>query len=163
MPRWSDPETLTKEEEMIRTAICILAVALLALTACRQEQPPAEIPRQTTPTPVAPTPSESPAAAAEGQAQLQIPPQSEVDRQRGEQVYQTSCASCHEQGVAGAPAQGNREQWQPRLAKGYETLVANSINGFQGNMGVMPPRGGNANLSDEEVAAAVAYMMEINK
>jgi cytochrome c5 len=147
---------------MIRITVCMLFVALLALTACRQEQPPAEIPRQTTPTPVAPTPAESPAAQAE-QAQLQVPPQQEVDRQMGEQVYQNSCASCHEQGIAGAPAQGNREQWEPRLAKGYETLVVNSIQGFQGNMGVMPPRGGNANLSDEEVAAAVAYMMEINQ
>jgi cytochrome c5 len=147
---------------MTRTAIFILAAALLTITACRQEQPPAEIPRQTTPTPVAPTPAESPAAAAE-RSSTQIPPQQEVDRQMGEQVYQSSCASCHGQGIAGAPAQGNREQWQPRLAKGYEALVMNSINGFQGNTGVMPPRGGNANLSDEEVAAAVAYMMEINQ
>jgi cytochrome c5 len=147
---------------MTRIAICMLLVALFAITACRQEQPPAEIPRQTTPTPVAPTPAESPAAAADP-AQVQIPPQQEVDMQVGEQVYQSTCAACHEQGIAGAPGQGNREEWQPRLAKGYETLVINSINGFQGNMGVMPPRGGNANLSDEEVAAAVAYMMEINK
>lgn len=148
---------------MIRTAICVLAAALLTITACeRQQESPAEIPRQTTPTPVAPTPSESPAAAAE-ESQVQIPPQQEVDTQMGEQVYQSSCASCHEQGVAGAPAKGNREQWEPRLAKGYETLVLNSINGFQGNTGVMPPKGGNPNLSNEEVAAAVAYMMEVNK
>jgi cytochrome c5 len=148
---------------MIRSAIFILAAALLTITACeRQQESPAEIPRQTTPTPVAPTPSESPAAAAD-QAQLQIPPQQEVDLKVGEQVYQSSCASCHEQGIAGAPAQGNREQWEPRLTKGYEVLVTNSIHGFQGNMGVMPPRGGNASLSDEEVAAAVAYMMQINQ
>lgn len=148
---------------MIRTVICLFAATLLILTACeRQQETPAEVPRQTTPTPVAPTPSESPAATAD-QAQLQIPPQQEVDKQVGEQVYQATCAACHAEGVAGAPAQGNREQWAPRLAKGYEALVVNSINGFQGNMGVMPPKGGNPNLSNEEVAAAVAYMMEINQ
>lgn len=146
---------------MIRIAILSVA-ALLVFTACeRQEEPPAEVSRQTTPTPVAPTPAESPAAAAESE-QMAFPPQQEVDLKIGEQVYQTSCASCHDQGVAGAPVRGNQEQWEARLQKGYDALVTSSIQGYQGEMGVMPPRGGNPNLSNEEVAAAVAYMMEMN-
>ena len=147
---------------MLRIAVCVVIAALLMLSACRQQEEPAEIPRQTTPTPVAPTPGTSPAAEAEKE-QAGFPPREEADLEVGQRVYQTSCASCHDQGIAGAPAQGNREQWEPRLAKGYETLVASSIQGFQGETGVMPPRGGNPTLSDEDVAAAVAYMMQINE
>lgn len=39
-------------------------------------------------------------------------------------------------------------------------LYDHSINGFQGETGVMPPKGGFANFSDEEVKAAVDYMVE---
>ncbi|MBE0599149.1 MAG: cytochrome c5 family protein [Desulfuromonadales bacterium] len=146
---------------MIRIAI-LSAVTLLLFTACeRQQESPAEISRQTTPTPVAPTPAESPAATIDP-AQVQVPPRGEVSLETGQQVYQSSCASCHDQGVAGAPVRGNQEQWAARLEKGYEALVTSSINGYTGEMGVMPPRGGNPNLSDEEVAAAVAYMMEMS-
>lgn len=148
---------------MIRFAVLLALAALVALTACRQEEPyPAEIPRQTTPTPVAPTPEGAPAATIED-VEFPYPSRQEVDVRLGEQVYQAHCATCHREGIAGAPAEGDEEDWRPRLARGYEALVLNAINGFQGEAGVMPPRGGNPNLTDEEVAAAVAYMMEINE
>lgn len=144
--------------------IVMLAVAgLLVLTACekREEDVPAEVPRQTTPTPLDTTAPQAPAAEADP-AQTSFPAREEVDLEEGQQVYDRSCASCHEQGIAGAPARGDQQQWEARLEKGYDALVANSIAGYQGEAGVMPPRGGNPDLSDEEVAAAVAYMMEMN-
>ncbi len=78
----------------------------------------------------------------------------------GKAVYDQACMACHAQGVAGAPKLGDTEAWAPRIEQGEETLYENSINGFQGETGVMPPKGGFANLSDEEVKAAVDYMVE---
>jgi len=78
----------------------------------------------------------------------------------GKAVYDQACMACHAQGVAGAPKFGDAEAWAPRIEKGTETLYENAITGFQGDTGVMPPKGGFANLSDEEVKAAVDYMVE---
>lgn len=78
----------------------------------------------------------------------------------GQSVYDGSCGACHNAGVAGAPAQGDSEAWSGRIAKGIETLYQHAIEGFQGSAGVMPPKGGNPSLSDEEVKAAVDFMVE---
>lgn len=78
----------------------------------------------------------------------------------GKAVYDQACMACHAQGVAGAPKFGDTEAWVDRIAKGVDTLYEHSINGFQGDAGVMPPKGGFTNLSDEEVKAAVDYMVE---
>lgn len=78
----------------------------------------------------------------------------------GESVYNGSCGACHNAGVAGAPVQGDSEAWSDRIAKGIETLYQHAIEGFQGNAGVMPAKGGNPGLSDEEVKAAVDFMVE---
>lgn len=72
----------------------------------------------------------------------------------GDAVYQQVCAACHTNGVAGAPKSGDATAWAPRLATGFDALVASTING----KGAMPPKGGAANLSDYEIARAVVYM-----
>ncbi|GIS90369.1 MAG: hypothetical protein CM1200mP20_04100 [Pseudomonadota bacterium] len=54
---------------------------------------------------------------------------------------------------------GDVEAWAARISAGNETLYANAINGFQGAAGVMPGKGGNPTLSDEEVKAAVDHMV----
>lgn len=77
-----------------------------------------------------------------------------------ESIYQTSCALCHTAGIAGAPKLGDAAAWESRLARGVDALIANAINGVQGETGVMPARGGNVSLSDAEVEAAVRYMLE---
>ena len=72
-------------------------------------------------------------------------------------VYRSVCAACHDAGVAGAPRLTDLDEWAKRLdEKGLDTLVSHSINGFQG----MPARGGNPSLTDAEVAATVAYMLQ---
>jgi len=75
----------------------------------------------------------------------------------GQAVYVKVCKICHERGMAGAPLTGNAEAWKDRLAKGKDVLYDHAINGFRGK-GVMPPKGGNKKLSDEEVKAAVDFM-----
>ncbi|MDP6136079.1 MAG: c-type cytochrome [Arenicellales bacterium] len=77
----------------------------------------------------------------------------------GETVYQAACAACHSAGIAGAPRLGDTVVWAERIASGVDVLYASAINGLQGTAGVMPPRGGNAALSDLEVRGAVDYMM----
>ncbi|QTF94309.1 MAG: cytochrome c5 family protein [Halomonas sp. BM-2019] len=74
----------------------------------------------------------------------------------GGAIYDRVCMACHETGAAGAPVRGNEDGWADRLDKGWDELLANSINGI----GAMPARGGNPNLSDDEVAAATAHLLE---
>jgi cytochrome c5 len=76
-----------------------------------------------------------------------------VDKAGG-QVVQEICAACHATGALGAPKIGDKSAWGPRIAQGYDTLVKHALAGIR----QMPARGGNADLTDAEVAAAVAHM-----
>lgn len=73
----------------------------------------------------------------------------------GAAVYAGLCKVCHEAGVAGAPITDS-EQMTARLdEKGLDTLISNAINGLN----AMPPRGGNPALTDEQIRAAVEFML----
>lgn len=81
----------------------------------------------------------------------------------GQKIYQQTCAACHAAGVAGAPKTGDKAAWKARLAQGNDTLYKHAIAGFQGKTGFMPPKGGNASLTDAQVKAAVDYMVKQSK
>jgi cytochrome c5 len=72
----------------------------------------------------------------------------------GESIVKTTCATCHQQGVAGAPKIGDAKAWAPHIREGLPALVQNAIKGIR----AMPPRGGDATLTNDEVARAVVYM-----
>ena len=76
----------------------------------------------------------------------------------GKSVYEMACVACHGSGLAGAPKLGDRAAWGPRVAQGKATLEKHAIEGYQGSAGVMPAKGGRADLSDDAVKAAVDYM-----
>ncbi len=76
--------------------------------------------------------------------------------QSGEQVYNAVCAACHSSGAAGAPITGNNNQWRERISEGIDHLYEQAING----VGVMPAKGGMSSLTDDEVKAAVDYMIK---
>ncbi|MHA7817153.1 MAG: c-type cytochrome [Pseudohaliea sp.] len=76
----------------------------------------------------------------------------------GESVYNQACAACHGTGAGGAPMVGDVEQWAPRIAKGMEALHSSGVKGVAGT--AMMAKGGRADLSDEQVVAAVDYMVE---
>jgi len=78
----------------------------------------------------------------------------------GKVVYDGGCAACHAQAVAGAPKFGDAAAWAARIEKGADALYENAIKGFTGEAGMMPPKGGFAHLSDDEVKSAVDYMVE---
>ena len=73
----------------------------------------------------------------------------------GGQIYNTYCAICHKLGMNAAPKYGNKALWAKRIAQGRETMYSNALNGLRG----MPPRGGFAQLTDEEIKAGVDYMV----
>jgi cytochrome c5 len=81
----------------------------------------------------------------------------------GKQVFEGTCVACHGAGVAGAPKFGDKAAWGPRVAKGLPTLEQHALHGFQGKSGFMPPKGGNASLTDDQVKSAVMYMVEHGK
>ena len=66
-------------------------------------------------------------------------------------------------GIAGAPKLGDVSGWVDRIGQGMDTLNDHAINGYQGADGVMPAKGGNMALSDDDVANAVAYMVESSR
>jgi cytochrome c5 len=105
--------------------------------------PAAEIPAAEEPAAAAAEPAAAP-AVADG---------------RGKEVYDSACFICHATGVAGAPKIGDVAAWEPRIGQGSETLYTHAIKGFMGEAGLMPPKGGRMDYSDEDVKAAVDYMV----
>jgi cytochrome c5 len=72
----------------------------------------------------------------------------------GESIVKATCAGCHQAGVANAPKIGDANSWAPHLKEGLKGMLASAIKG----KGAMPPRGGDASLTDEELARAIVYM-----
>ena len=82
-----------------------------------------------------------------------------VANDKGMQVYRSACFACHDNGVAGSPKIGDKAAWEARIAQGMETMYSTAING----KGAMPPKGGRMDLSDDDVKAAVDYMVNQSK
>jgi cytochrome c5 len=76
----------------------------------------------------------------------------------GEALYKQACFVCHAAGVAGAPKLGDKAAWAPRLQQGVPALVQSAMKG----KGAMPPKGGS-NASEQELRAAVEYMVNAAK
>lgn len=106
------------------------------------------------------TPAPPPAATAAVQ-----PPQfDDPHLAAGRAVWIGTCKGCHDIGVAGAPKLGDADAWAPRIAKGMQTLYAHALQGYFGPGGtMMPARGGNDRLSDQDVTAAVDYMVAASR
>ena len=77
----------------------------------------------------------------------------------GEDVYNGSCMACHATGAAGAPKVGDAADWGARVGNGIDTVYSNAINGLNG----MPPKGLCMSCSDDEIKAAVDYMVDNSK
>jgi len=77
----------------------------------------------------------------------------------GQAVYKQNCAMCHEPGLANSPKFGDKAAWEPRVATGMDALKHSVLAGKN----AMPPKGGNAKLTDEEALAAMSYMVDAVK
>ncbi|MEN8249012.1 MAG: c-type cytochrome [Bacteroidota bacterium] len=82
------------------------------------------------------------------------------DAEKGKVIYDTKCMACHLTGVTGAPMFKENERWVEIANKGMDTLVSQAINGFQGEQGLMPPRGGFPDLTDDDIKNGIAYMLQ---
>lgn len=77
----------------------------------------------------------------------------------GSEVYGAVCLACHTTGAAGAPVIGDASSWAPRVEQGMDTLITHAINGYN----AMPAKGGCVSCPDEEIAAAVEYLVAESK
>jgi cytochrome c5 len=125
-----------------RFGVPALVLLMLLGTGCSEKEttPPQEAaPAQTaTETPTADKPADTQTASADGQS-----------------IYQKSCQACHAAGIAGAPKLGDKDAWAPRIAKGNDALFASVKNGLK----AMPPKGTCMSCSDDDLRAAVEYMV----
>ena len=131
-------------------ALKLLPLTLaIALAACGQKNPAPAAAAAAEPVAAAAAPSTppapAPAAPATGGGDLAL----------GEKVFGANCVSCHGAGVLGAPKVGDKTAWGPRVAQGKDTLYTHALGGFK----MMPAKGGNPALKDEEVKAAIDYMV----
>lgn len=126
---------------MMKTALAMALCTTVLLAACGKNDAPS-----------APTPAATPVAAAPA---APAAPENTL----GKSIYGKTCAMCHAAGVAGAPKPGDKADWGPRIAQGNEVLYKHALEGFTGAKGMMPPRGGGSSLTDDEVKAAVDFMV----
>ncbi len=78
----------------------------------------------------------------------------------GEEAYNSACIACHMTGAGGAPLLGDAGAWETRVAQGKQLLIQHAVEGYMGEAGIMPAKGGRLDLSDEEVENAVTYMLD---
>ena len=115
-------------------------LAVLFMFACGQD----DTPRRETPTSQAQSADDAMPDSSAAPA-LQVPA-----------IYQSVCAACHTEGVAGAPRLGNREDWRPHLTQGEAALMQSVMQG----KGSMPVKGTVLDASEEELRATVRYMVQ---
>ncbi|MDO9195612.1 cytochrome c5 family protein [Rhodoferax sp.] len=131
---------------MKKTTLLLATLSLVLLAACGKKDDAASAP------PPAPAPVAAPAPAAA--------PAPVAENTVGKSVFGKTCALCHAAGVAGAPKPGDKADWGPRIAQGMDLLHKHAIEGYTGAKGQMPARGGSTTLTDDEVKAAVAFMVD---
>ncbi len=72
----------------------------------------------------------------------------------GKELVEAACGACHVAGALGAPKIGDKAAWSLLIKRGLAQLTQNAVKGVK----QMPARGGNPDLTDSEIARAVAYM-----
>ncbi|MFA1589471.1 cytochrome c5 family protein, partial [Achromobacter ruhlandii] len=102
--------------------------------------------------PAAAAPAPAPAAAPAPQQAAAVNP-------AGEKLYKSVCFACHATGVANAPKFGDKAAWEPYIKTGMDAMVKVAMQGKP----PMPPKGGAANASEDDIRAAVQYMVDAAK
>lgn len=77
----------------------------------------------------------------------------------GEQIYTHFCASCHAKDpmiAIGAPCVGVKADWESYTQK---QTIDQMLKTIDAGIGAMPPRGGCFECSDEDLKAAIIFML----
>ena len=82
-----------------------------------------------------------------------------ADEDAAKKIYDTKCMACHNTGVAGAPKLGDKEAWAPRIATGMDAMLTNATNGIR----AMPPKGTCMDCTEDQLKAAIQYMVDAAK
>ena len=117
---------------------------------------PAEQPKAAEAKPAEAKPAAPPAAAP--QAEAKPAAQADAGNTVGKKLYESVCITCHSIGLAGAPKFGDKASWEPFIKTGLDAMLKNATTG----VGAMPPRGGSQ-ASDDELKAAIQYMVDAAK
>ncbi len=143
-----------KQAKLSATTAAFLAAMSLVLTlaACSEKQEVVLSEQQAT----AMTERLAPAGEVTMASDVASAPAASSGPQSGEDVYNSKCSTCHTSGAAGAPKLGAADEWADRIGKGIDVLYTSAISGFNG----MPPKGLCFSCSDDELKAAVDYMVE---
>jgi len=154
------------------TLICVISLLMLGCDQDKQttgdsqpvEQAPAAGP-ETAPQPAAamdtvePEAQQAPAmdeAAPSVQPMAEVQPAAEP-AMTGEQVFKKHCFACHMTGAANAPKVGDVQAWAPRIEKGMDALVMSALEGVPNT--AMPPKGTCSSCSEDELKAAIEFMV----
>lgn len=138
-----------KPEHPLSRSLLVLTVSLLA-SACGQE--PANTAEKQPPS-VSTSKDTAPSTTLAATSEHIFKPNTAT--MPGRPIWEQNCKVCHGTGLAGAPVIGHTTSWQKRLQRGKEDLYQHALNGW----GDMPARGGNPNLTDEQVTQAVDFMI----
>lgn len=123
--------------------------------------PAAAAPAAAAAAPAAAAAAAAPAAAAQAPAPAAAPApqQTATVNPAGEKLYKSVCFACHATGVANAPKFGDKAAWEPYIKTGMDAMVKVAMQGKP----PMPPKGGAANASEDDIRAAVQYMVDAAK
>ncbi|MFH1817923.1 MAG: c-type cytochrome [Pseudomonadota bacterium] len=139
---------------MKKTSLILALSLAMLLGACGKQESAPEAAAPAAPEAAAPAP-----AVMEKHDEAANKPE-EAANDAGKKVFGAVCALCHASGAAGAPVFGNKADWEPRITQGMDVLYKHALEGYTGAKGAMPARGGNPKLTDDEVKAAVNYMVD---
>lgn len=111
------------------------------------------------PAAAAPAAAAPAAVAAAPAAAAPAPQQTAAVNPAGEKLYKSVCFACHATGVANAPKFGDKAAWEPYIKTGMDAMVKVAMQGKP----PMPPKGGAATASEDDIRAAVQYMVDAAK
>ena len=152
-------ETAAKKREAATAAKLTAPMGEVSVAAPEEKAAPAQAKTEVTAPEAVPAPAEvaAPEAAPAEVAATGAEPAPAGDK--GKPVFEGLCKACHGSGIPGIPQFGDKAAWAPRITQGKDTLYQHALQGFTGKSGMMmPPKGGGTNTEDE-VKAAVDYMV----
>ncbi len=145
----ANPMAIKMLEQRLAPVGAVATDAPVVPPAAANPLPAAELAPAPAATQLALAPAAAPAAAA--------------PKADGKATFDQACIACHGAGIAGAPKLGDKAAWAPRIKQGMPMLYEHALKGFTGKGGMMPAKGGRMDMSDEQIKAAVDYMVAASK